>query len=701
MTFLNPLVLLGLAAAAIPLIIHLFNFRRPKRVDFSSLAFLRELEKRTMRRVRIKQWLLLLLRTLAIACLVLAFARPTLVSAWEGVFGARSSAAVALVVDNSLSMTMRDVQGAYLDQGKALAAALADASQPGDELFLVPTARDFESSPAAFTTAAPALDAIEGMQPRSGAETASDALARAASLLEGAQNPIHEVFLVSDLQATTFVDSTGATLPDDVRLTLMPLGARDHTNTAVTDVRIESRIIEPGRPVQLTATLVRYGDAAEGYTAQVFVEGEAVAQTAVDLPERTPTTTRFTFTPTRRGWLRGDVRITPDDAEWDDVRHFALHVPEAQRVLVVRGANARADLVTLALGLAAERGTLDVTPADEAALAAAGLENFDAVVLIGPSDLSSGAVALLERFVDGGGGLLIFPGVAPEATNPLLAALGGGRIDGTLGRLDGPSLGGFGDSDLEHPLFEGIFDDADGRLRLESPEIALAARYAPGGGDETPLIRLAGGTSFLTELRHGAGTALVYTVAPDPRWSDFPMRGLFVPLLYRSVIYLAADDPRSGDALIVGEASTLRVEGIADAAPLRLVAPDGEELIPAQRTVPGGLLLDVDETITVPGVYDVLQGETLLRRVAINLPPRESDLATLDVDEAQAQLEAATGQSVRVLDATGGAGLEAAEQLKAERTGVELWNIFLALALAFLVAEMLVAMRWKPEPVAA
>ena len=100
MAFLNPLVLLGLAAAAIPLIIHLFNFRKPKQVDFSSLAFLRELEKRTMRRMRLKQWLLLLLRTLAIVCLVLAFARPTKTSVWEDVFGERSPIEYDLAAPN-------------------------------------------------------------------------------------------------------------------------------------------------------------------------------------------------------------------------------------------------------------------------------------------------------------------------------------------------------------------------------------------------------------------------------------------------------------------------------------------------------------------------------------------------------------------------------------------------------------------------
>ena len=137
MTFLNPILLLGLAAAAIPLIIHLFNFRRPRRVAFSSLAFLHELKKSTMQRVRIKQWLLLALRTLALAALALAFARPTLEGALAGVFGNQGRSTMAVVLDHSTSMSLRDGSGAYLDQAKTIASELLNDFESGDELILV------------------------------------------------------------------------------------------------------------------------------------------------------------------------------------------------------------------------------------------------------------------------------------------------------------------------------------------------------------------------------------------------------------------------------------------------------------------------------------------------------------------------------------------------------------------------------------
>ncbi len=704
MAFLNPLVLLGLAAAAIPILIHLFNFRKPKRVDFSSLAFLHELQKSTMRRVRIQQWLLLALRTLALACLVLAFARPTVQSGWATVFGGQPTS-TALVVDHSLSMTVRDAQGDLMMQAQELASAVVEASKAGDEVFVVGTAA---GRAEAFRNPGPALDAVAELEPEAGASTTGSAVGRAFALLDGADNLNREVLVLSDLQASTFLDSARVPAPPGVRVTLLPVGERRHSNVAVTDARVVSRIVEAGQPAQIEATLVAYGEEPlDGYTASLYLGGERVAQATADLAPRVPATVTFTATPQARGWLPGEVRTEADAFEWDNTRHLVLHVPETRRVLVVRGEGQRADLVDLALGLGGS-SRFAVTTVPETALAAQALGGFDVVVLVGPESLASGERAALARFVQAGGGLVVFPSERAGAPDydALFAALGGGRLGEAVGRLGGAQpVAQFGRVDLEHPLFEGVFASgsasgagSSGPAQLESPAIAFARPYRPGVGDENTLIALSSGGPFLQEVRSGQGTAFVFAVAPDPRWSDFPVRGLFVPLLYRAVYYLAADAD-TGEALTVRQPAPLRVSGGTEG--LRLEGPDGTELVPEQRSVPGGVLLEIDDTVREPGVYDVMQGERLVRRVAFNPDARESDLATLAPEEARRRLAAATGAEVRLLDATAGQGLAAAERIAEGRTGVELWNVFLFLALLFLLAEMLVAMQWKPEPVAA
>lgn len=692
MTFLNPLFLIGLAAAAIPIAVHLFNFRRPQRVDFSTLRFLRELEATAVQRVRIRQWLLLALRTLAILFLVLAFAQPTL-SESDGVLEEGGARSVALVLDNSRSMTLRDAQGALLDQAKEAALSVVDAAGRGDEQTVLPTALPPEYRPVPFTTPGPALDAVAAVEPLPGAEPLTAAVARAASVLDGAANARREIVVFSDLQAATFTDSASAALPEDVALTLVPFGARPQVNTAVTDVRVVSQIVEPGRPVRLEATVVRHGGRAETVGVGLSLSGQRVAETAVDLRPGEPATATFTVTPPARGWVGGEVRLEPDAAEWDDARYFALRVPPPPRVLVVRGDGERADFVTLALGVAAEQGGLVLNEIAEGALASADLDRYDAVVLVGPDTFA--APDRLAAFVAEGGGVLAFPGGQPEALNPLLQAVGGGQIRGVVGEAGGDGIGGTTDADLDHPLFSGVFDEA--RPSLERPAVRQAARYTPGGGDETTIIGLQAGPPLLQEIRRGEGSVLLFGVAPDPAWSDLPERGLFVPLLYRAAAYLAAGTAVADRGeLTVREGGAVRVEGVEGGQPLRLVGPDGVSVTPAQRTVPGAVVLDVDEAVARAGLYRVVQGDRTLRVVAVNEDARESDPAALDPEEAAERLRTLTGRPVRLVD-----GADALAAGDGQPRGLPLWTVCLALALACLVAETLVTTRWRPAPAVA
>ncbi len=709
MTFLNPLVLIGLVAAAIPLIIHLFNFRRPRRVDFSSLAFLQELQRTTMQRVRIKQWLLLLLRTLALACLVLAFARPTLTGGLAGTVGGRAPTALAVVVDNSLSMTLRDEQGTYLDQARELAAGLVEQMAPGDEVFILTTAGDAVAEPVAYQNAGAALDALTDLEAVPGASGLLPALARAGDRLAGAVHLNKELYVVSDLQASTLADTFDVALPAEARVALVPVGTRAYDNIAVTDVRVVSRIVELGQPVRLEATLVNYGtEAVQDYVASVYLEGERVAQATTDLAPGVPETVAFVVTPQQRGWLAGLVQIEEDAFVYDNLRYFTLHVPERRRVLVVQGEGERTDYLELALSpaLARDRLAFDVDVVPEAALAGTGLGAYDAVILAGPHSLSSGEVAALVRYVEAGGGLLFFPGAGARAEdyNALLGGLGGGRFTGFNGVPgSGRPVASFDRVDLEHPLFEGVFEPSVPRReqRIERPELYYVMDYVPGGAAEQTLIRLSTGGPFLQELRHGRGAAFLITVAPDPRWSDLPVRGLFIPLLYRAMYYLSAGEAVGGEQLIVGRPGTIRLAGAPEDASLRLVTPAGEELVPEQRRLFGAVLVQTDATLREPGIYEVRAGTTLLRRVALNLEGRESDLRRLEADAAATRLAERMGRPVRVL-AVGEGGREAlAEALVTERTGREIWNVFLLLALVFLVAEMLVARQWRPESVPA
>ncbi|MBT3450257.1 MAG: VWA domain-containing protein [Bacteroidetes Order II. Incertae sedis bacterium] len=704
MTFLNPLLLIGLAAAAIPLIIHLFNFRRPQRVAFSSLAFLQELKKSTMQRVRIKQWLLLALRTLAIACFVLSFARPTLQGNLAGTFGARGKTVSALVFDNSTSMALRDGSGSYIDQAKALTKGLLSDFESGDEWILVPTP-NVPPSPSSFLNAESVREAIDALEPQVGGSRLSEAISRAAAELDERSVLNKEIYVVSDLQGSTLSDSALVPVSAETRVVLLPVGTDGRGNVAVVDVQVISQIIAQNQPVQIEALFTNFGtDDVRGVVASVFIEDQRVGQATLDLGAGASSSARFSVLPNSRGWLAGRVTLDDNQYLYDNSRRFTLHVPEQRNILLVNGSGV--DGAYLRLGLSTELSSssarFNLEEVSETALSASVLGQFDAVVLNGVTTLSSGERAAVTAYVNGGGGLLIFPGddMQLDDFNGLLSDLGAGRITGiSAGSASGQSVGVFDRVDTDHTLFEGMFEsDLSGRTpQLEQPVFFRMMNYVPAQGAEQTIISLTGDVPFLQEIRSGQGSVLMFGVEAGVRWSDLPVRGLFVPLLYRSLYYLSATASVSGESMLTGSGMQLRLAGVPGATRITIRDEAGQEFVPEQRTVLGAVVAELTGSFFIPGTYDVLVNNDVVRRIVVHPDPAESNLALSDPTDAESMLESQMDADITILDLslTGASSLD--DQLRMARSGIELWNVFLGLALIFLLLEMLVAKHWRPE----
>ncbi|MCB0719625.1 MAG: BatA domain-containing protein, partial [Bacteroidetes bacterium] len=440
MVFLNPAILFGLAAAAIPLIIHLFNFRRPRKIDFSSLVFVRELQRTTMQRVKVKQWLLLALRTLAIAALVLSFARPSVRGSLARALGGDGSRTVGILVDNSLSMMLRNPGGELIDQSRDAAQTVIDDLAASDEVVIRTTARSGMVDASGFSSPGSAADLVSAIVPEGGAGTLSTAIQSLAEELKSSARVNRELYVITDLQESTLLDSSAVTPLEDVALRVIPITAREIQNVGVGRVVVDSRIVEAGQPVQLSAQLTNYGNVAiDGYVVSVFLEDDRVGQASISLAPGESRSVPFTITPPVRGWLAGVVQGEDDDFESDNRRFFALHVPAERRVLVVQGDNEPVDYVTLALSreLGRNRISFDYDVIGEASLPATQIETYDTVILVGLQTISSGESASLSRYVSDGGGLMVFPGTSTREAelNTLLSAVGGGSVRGTIGSL--------------------------------------------------------------------------------------------------------------------------------------------------------------------------------------------------------------------------------------------------------------------------
>ncbi len=699
MTFLNPLALLGLFAVAIPLLIHLFNFRKPREVNFSSLTFLRELNKTAMKRVRIKQWLLLALRILALASLSLVFARPTVQSRLATLIGGDGSSAVGLIVDNSRSMSLRGSRGEYFENAKAVAHELLESLEASDEFMMMTTNGESSVSPGVFDNPSSAHLAVDEIQIADGLPNLHGAISQTVERLEESGKPNMELYILTDGQSSSLPDTTSVETDAGINVFVSPLRSEAINNVGISAVQVGSEIVEPGRPLRLVAKLTNYGDEDyDSYGSSVFVDGKRVAQASAALPAGQTVEAEFAFTPQSAGWLSGYVELESDVYEPDNVFNFSVFIPDTYRILIVGGDGADASYVETSLR-AREDASFDIAQVQEQRLAASNLSVYEAVILVGVATLSSGEVDNLSGFVRQGGGLLVFPGgnSVLEDYNALFSALGGGSLNPFIGTEGAKAITRVESVELDHALFSGIFETADGPLRVERPEVYRTADYVPRAATEQTLARFGNGKPFIQEIRAGNGAMLFCAVAPDPTWSELPLRGLFVPLVNRSIYYLATSVRQVDASLRAGVEGRLALAGNLSPGSARVLSPSGIEYFPEVRRTFGGVTLEFGSGFDETGHFDVFSGDELIQQFNVNFPTEESDLGIYNNEELQKVISSVTNGEVTLLDIGRIGESDLAETIQTARSGVELWYAFLLISFILLLLEMLVAKAWRPE----
>lgn len=718
LTFLNPLLLFGLLAASIPIIIHLLNLRKLKTIEFSSLQFLKELQKTKMRRVKIKQWLLLALRTLLVIAIVMAFARPALRGSLSGIpfiGSTHAKTTLVLVLDDSPSMSVRNERGILFSQAKEAAASILDVMSDGDEAYLLrlSTLRSAGNLSPSYSPAE-LKNALDQFQPSHIRIPFRDALGVAAKIFAESKNYNQELYLITDAQATQFIQHTSDTtdlFDDNVKFFLSDVRSGTTTeiaNAGITDARIISKIIAHNKPLTLQIAVHNAGASAlRNSVASVYLDGARVGQQALDLGARNTITPTFPFAPKRRGVQSGYVQLEDDAFDADNKRSFTLNVPSSIRVLAIGATANDTRLPSLALDLdrdSAAAGLFAVTQTTEAQLTSFDLNKYDMLLLSGLKDFSSSESERIAQFVKSGGGILMFPGKESDMANysaALFRTLGipTAQPHKVFGTPTSNTFLSFSKIDFDHPLFEGLFEQQSpkkSQRSIESPKIFAAIQPQVGTRGRS-LIALSDGTSFLTEYSYGAGRILLVSVEAGMSWSDFPLKGIFVPLLYRSGMYLGA--PAVGtepQQLTAGENITIniRLKTRTDQDAFVLRSPSGidERIIPQFSSTTGVATFTAHNALEA-GTYELrkLSGgkdTELLFAVAMNIAKEETDLRHASDDEVN-RFTAGIGlkaEQVRRLATT--TKMDAA--ILESRFGVELWKYFLALAIALALLEMFV-----------
>ncbi len=671
LSFLHPALLWGLAAAAIPLAIHLFYRRRPRSVPFPAIDFVLQARRETERRLKLRRVLLFVARTALLAAAALAIARPRLETPEaRAAVGPAGPAATAIVLDTSASMAFRLGGRTLLDRAREDALGVLSALGPDEPATVVVCGG--EAVPAADPPGFDRLaqrraiaDAAQG-QAHSDLTTCVTAAVRALGDPATAATSRRRLVVATDLTASAWrLDAPAPVVsmqagPERPEVTLLD-AARGET---LGNRWVSGLVAEPDPAA-----------GSHGYRIGIAVNGEGV-EAARDVPlalrvgtgkeERTAVRSLLELpaSGTTRKALAHDfgaggpavvtAALPPDALPEDDALTVVVDVPRDVKVLVVNGAPSavrhRDAAYFLEAALSGSASPVRPTVVDAEGFAKARLAGFDVVMLL---DLRAPGqkAAELSAFVEGGGGLFVAMGddVDPDRWDAEVAGLLPAplHVVKTSAERGTPGAEGkaarFAEIDWDHPALRVFTGQA--REGLESVRAWRYMLLKPGAkdGGARVLARYDDGATALVEARRGRGRVMLYASTLDPEWSDWTIRTSFLPAMQRIAAWLAGslDERRSAPGVVGAPRPLVLPAGHVLAA---VVGPDGRER--REAAARGDAAREGAPVVTPdrPGLWQVkvrdlaTGGERIdpALSFAVWPDPRESDTRRLEPSELTA-----------------------------------------------------------------
>lgn len=624
MSFLAPLFLAGLAAIAVPIIVHLTNRPKSEAYPFPSLMFLQQVPFRSVRRQRIRHWWLLAIRTAVIGLVAAAFARP-LLERWGGAAGAFTPRQeVVILLDNSYSMRYGD----RWQRAVSAARRAVDGLGPEDRATIVLLGDGAISLGQATGDHAFLLAALANAAPGFGATRYAAGLQVARDILEQSNLPRRQMVLISDFQRAGWRPDEGVRLPVGTLIEPVNLSEPATANVAVTGMLVERAFRGQREEATISARVANLGPVARrGLRVALDVDGRTVQTMPVNIEAGASAAAVFSGLALSDRPAHVIVRAEADQLPVDDAQYAVLAPGEVLRVLLLSpgGAGARGgSFVRRALEVGGSP-RFEVASAATEAVGSAELARYEVVVLADVAPASAGSAARLGQFVRRGGGALLLLG---ERSGGMWGPGWRALVGGVPGAAVEPSASGgttLAGLRYDHPVFEPFRQPKSGDFG--SARIYRYRRFEPDTGSAV-LARYDDGAAALVEHRAGSGRLLVWTSGMDNLWSDLPVQPVFLPLVHQMVRYLAGYSERRA-AFTVGH--------VLDLEAARQVVGGGSDLSvesPAGRRVALGAGAEPALSLEEPGFYTVraLGGGLAPKSVAVNVDPAEADLAPLDLD---------------------------------------------------------------------
>jgi len=679
MSFVYPGFLFGLLALSIPVIIHLFQFRRFRKVYFSNVRFLQQLSDESKKQSKLKHLLILLARMLALAALVMAFARPYIPVEDSRIVA--EGHAVGVYIDNSFSMDALARQGRLLDEAKDRAREVASLYQPTDRFLLL--TNDFEGRHQRFVSREEFLSMVDEVSLSPAIRTIGEVMERKQELFSGEPFEGRRAYLLSDFQKSTA--GFDELEPDTTIMHyFLPLRAQRSDNVFVDSCWFETPVMLARQTATLNVRVRNDSEQSlENQPLRLYIDGVQRTVASYDLQPGGYSDIELSWTVSGDGIQQGYVEILDYPVTFDDRLYFSYRITTGIPVLTID----RQSPSPYLNALFGRDTTFSYSNMPEFSVDFSRFAQKDLIILNGLNRIPAGLSMELRRFVEEGGSLAVIPGENLDigSYNEFLSALG----TDTYSRLDTNSMRVTSLNEL-HELFTGVFEEIPENIDLPRTR----KHYVLSRGVRSPgeyLMQLQNGNPFITAHQTGNGRVYLFSAPLKDEFSNFQRHAVFVPTLVNMALQSRAFQQLYHT---IGDDAPLTIRG-ATPGPEQVfnIRGDEFEMIPEQRRAGNRLQLFVHDQLKEAGNYGLYSGESPLKGVSFNYDRRESFLETYSVSELEDLMrDHELGQITRIVDASEAAFGQALQEAS---TGRQLWRLFLILALAFLLTEVALLRFWK------
>ncbi len=656
MNFLYPQLLFGLLALSIPIIVHLFNFRRTKKVYFSNTKFLKKVKEASSSKLRVKHYLILLSRLLFIFFLVCAFAQPFLPSSKDGFV----SNQVAIYLDNSYSMSNEaDDNLSAFNLSIGFINKLIGLYPNSTKYKLI--TNDLEAASNTYKSGAEISELLTEQQ-MTGVTRTTEEINDRINL--DTENMIPDVFWLSDFQLST-LGNDQANLDSTMEVNFVPLQFTSFNNVFIDSIYLDNPFLIGDQQLKLNVIISNKGEVDQNnMNIKIFIDDLQAATATVGVKANDFETITFDLSFNSNKWSKGRISIEDYPVTFDNDFYFVFNNARKINVLDVHENNHERYIQSVF----GNDKLFNFTSKSIDNLDYNLVRQSDLVVVNGLQSITGPLAETLNRRILEGGQIFIIPTEEMDINSYKL--VNGLQFISLAEDRNEMSLT---TPDFDNPFFANIFEEKNQRVVMPKANPLLNI-----GSDRNALLNFTNGQTFLNKVNQS-----IYLLA-SPLTNDFSTlqnHALFLPIVYRMAVSSSKDIGRLYYN-VDDDYVNIQIDSLLSDNVLKLSNENGE-FIPSQRLSNKSVLLEIPKNQLDAGYYDVKILEETVTTLAFNNSPKESDLRQASSEELSQYFQG----KYEVISAADEASFS--KVVESKYIGQPLWKYAIMLALLFLLIEVL------------